>query len=187
MADSGDFRITEKKYLHLSSIPFTADGTIEGLVTVESTFALKVGMIVSLKSNTVTSQRYKIKQVISNTELKVGPEDKPITKFSDISTLIVVDGAALDFIEQKRQVIDLNEIDRQTYEEEPTMARRTHSVDWLGRSYDEQNPIPGKDRETAVLVNLKTLEMLGISLDNYVVVGDEIVSLTDGTLIKASS
>ncbi len=42
------------------------------------------------------------------------------------------------------------------------------------------------DTETAVLANLKTLELLGINLDEFVVVGDEITSLTDGTLIKAT-
>jgi len=41
------------------------------------------------------------------------------------------------------------------------------------------------DTEGAVLSNLKTLEMKGISLDDYICAGDEIVSLTDGTLIKA--
>lgn len=39
-------------------------------------------------------------------------------------------------------------------------------------------------REAGAHTNLKTLEMLGITLDNYVVVNDEIVTLSDGTLVK---
>ena len=39
-------------------------------------------------------------------------------------------------------------------------------------------------REMATLVNLKTLEMLGIPLTNYVVVDDQIVTTQDGNLVK---
>ena len=42
-------------------------------------------------------------------------------------------------------------------------------------------------REAAIANNLKMLELLGISLDNYVVADDEIISLSDGTLIKAGA
>lgn len=40
-------------------------------------------------------------------------------------------------------------------------------------------------REATVLTNLITLQLLGISLDNYVTVGDEVISDSAGHLIKA--
>ena len=39
--------------------------------------------------------------------------------------------------------------------------------------------------EMAVLTNLKTLELKGISLDDYICADDEIVALSDGSLVKA--
>lgn len=41
------------------------------------------------------------------------------------------------------------------------------------------------DRETSVGVNIETLELLGIDTSNFIIVGDELISLSDGTLIKA--
>lgn len=55
---------------------------------------------------------------------------------------LVADTATVQFLEDKRPVIDINEIHRAVYAEEPTVALRTHSVDWLGNAYTKENPMP---------------------------------------------
>ena len=43
-----------------------------------------------------------------------------------------------------------------------------------------------RDIEAAVTNNIKAIELLGLNFDDFVFAGDEIVSLNDGTLVKAS-
>lgn len=152
MANFTDPRVTEKRFLAIPPQVFTADGTSDGTITIDSTYCFKVGQVVTVVSSAVVPQRLKVKAVLSETELKVGPIDKPIFKFSDVSNLLVADTAMIELIDDsinsgsqasnKRPVIDLHEIYRQVYEEEPTVAIRSHMVDWLGRSYDVTNPMP---------------------------------------------
>ena len=178
-------RITEKRYKAIPPTLLTADGTINGLIEISNTYGFKVGQCVLFKQGTVHFKA-KIQKVLSDTQfIVINPNESIVTGNKlDMSTYLI--GATVELQESKRPVIDLLEIQRQIYEEEPTVALRTHSVDYLGRSYNNNNPKPTKSREEAVLVNLKTLEMLGIPLDNYIIVDNEIITLNDGTLIKAS-
>lgn len=149
MSDFNFPHITEKRYLEISPKSFTTDGTNSGVVTISSTYRFKVGMFVVIKSSTQPSFRVKIQRVISDTQFIVIAEKDAITTKNrlDISMYTVVDTATVEILEEKRPVIDINEIHRQVYEEEPTVALRSHSVDWLGRSYSPTNPLPV---ETAV-------------------------------------
>jgi hypothetical protein len=99
-------------------------------------------MVISLSSATQTPRRLKIKRVISETQMHVGEEKTKINEYADISAFLIADTAIVSFTESQRPVIDLNEIQRQVYEEEPTVALRGHAVDWLGRSYSIDNPLP---------------------------------------------
>lgn len=154
MADFKDTRVSEKRFYAIPPQVLTADGTSDGTITIGNTYGFKVGQIVTLVSNVVPPVRLKVKAVNSETEIKVGPLDKPVYKFSDVSNLLVIDNAMIELVDDsinngsqasnRRPVIDLNEIQRQVYEEEPTVALRTHAVDWLGRSYDASNPMPVK-------------------------------------------
>jgi hypothetical protein len=56
-------------------------------------------------------------------------------------------------------VIDLHEIQRQVYEEEPTVALRSHLVDWLGRSYCADNPLPVSLEDLDVTIERKLTSM----------------------------
>lgn len=143
MADFIVPRITEKRYYAIPPQSFTADGTVDGVVTILNTYSFKVGQLVILKSNT-QNLKVKIQKVISETQLIVINIDQAVTTKSklDISMFLVADTATIELLEDKRPVIDLHEIQRQVYEEEPTVALRSHSVDWLGRPYDKTNPLP---------------------------------------------
>jgi hypothetical protein len=141
MSDFPLTRITEKKYLAIPSTALTANGTIDGLITVDSTYCFKVGQRVYFKQGT-THKLAKIQRVTSETQFVVIEVDKSIvtTEKLDMSGFTV--GTTVELNESKRPVIDLHEIQRQVYEEEPTVALRNHLVDWLGRSYDASNPMP---------------------------------------------
>jgi hypothetical protein len=142
MADFTLPRITEKRYFKIIPQPFTADATNQGLITIASTYSFKVGQLVIIKSTTQPDLKVKVQTVISETQFIVIDIGEAVTtkKKLDISAYLLADTAAVEFLEDKRPVIDLHEIQRQVYEEEPTVALRTHSVDWLGRPYDKTNP-----------------------------------------------
>jgi hypothetical protein len=123
---------------------FTADGTIKGLITVSSTFPYKVGMVIGLSSSTQAPSRFKIKRVISDTQMYVGLETTNITTYSDMSMYLVSDSATVSFSESPRPVIDINEINRQVYQEEPAIALRVLPVDPYGVTIGENNPQPVK-------------------------------------------
>lgn len=134
-------RITEKKYLAISTTPFTADGTVDGIVTIVNTYCFKVGQCVLLKQGS-THFVVKIKRVISSTQFIVIDKDKSVTTHDKLDISSFLAGTTVELQEVKRPVIDLLEIQRQVYEEEPTIALRSHLVDWLGNSYDPTNPMP---------------------------------------------
>ena len=152
MADISNPRVSEKRFYAIPTQILTADGTADGTLTISSTYCWKVGQVVTITSSTSSPRRLKIKAILSENILKVGPIDKPIYKFSDVSDLLVADTATVELVDEaafnghgagnRRPTIDLNEIYRQVYEEEPTVAYRNHLVDWLGRSYNEKNPMP---------------------------------------------
>lgn len=142
MADFTTPLMSEKRFYTLPDSLFTADGTDKGLVTVESTFPYKVGMMISLSSSTKGPTLFKIKRIISETQMYVGDKGTNIVTYSDVSTFTVAEGATVSFSEQERPVINLNEIQRQVYAEEPTIALRTFPVDALGRGFTVDNPFP---------------------------------------------
>ena len=143
MSDFNFPHITEKRYLEISPKSFTADGTVLGLITISSTYRFKVGQSVIVKSSTQPDIKVKVQKVISETQLIVIDVSESVTtrKKLDMSMYLLADAATIELLEDKRPVIDLHEIQRQVYEEEPTVALRSHLVDWLGRSYDKANPM----------------------------------------------
>lgn len=142
MADFNTPRISEKKYYTIPDQPFTSNGTINGIVTIASTYGFKVGMTVTLKSDSLQPRNLKIKRIISETQFHVGEDKTRIWEYADITGFLVSDNAIISLTEQERPVIHINEIQRQVYEEEPTVALRTMPVDWLGRPYSVDNPMP---------------------------------------------
>jgi len=175
MSDFNFPRITEKRYMEISPKSFTADGTINGVLTISSTYSFKVGQQVTIKSDTQPILKVKVQRVISETQLIViDIGEAVITKKKlDMSMYLVADTATIELLEDKRPVIDLLEIQRQVYEEEPTVALRQHSVDWLGRPYSEDNPLPTKN------VNAPTVEELSLRFDE-ITCGSTIMYLGEG-------
>ncbi len=152
MANCDETRLSEKRFYAILPQAFTADGTSDGIITVADTYCWKVGQIVTVVSSASPPRRLKIKAVLSETIIKVGDIKTPIYKFIDVSDLLVADSAMIELIDDsinsgsqasnRRPTIDLHEIQRQVYEEEPTIALRSHLVDFLGRSYCPDNRLP---------------------------------------------
>jgi len=141
MSDFTTPRITEKRYLIIPPTALTANGTIKGLIEIENTYSFKVGQCVLFKQG-ATHFKAKIQRVVSETQFIVIDAEKSIITNDKLDMSAFLIGSTVELKETKRPVIDLLEIQRQVFEEEPTIALRSHLVDWLGRSYDTSNPIP---------------------------------------------
>lgn len=138
----GMARITEKRLYAVPSQNFTANGDQSGKVTIANTTNFVVGHIVIIKSNTQPSLILKVKRIISNTEMFVGPEKEPIQARVDLSLYLVADTATVHASEQNRPSIPEQDVERNTYAEEPTVARRVTLVNPMGDQYDALNPVP---------------------------------------------
>ena len=178
--------ITEKRYTAISPVPLTINGTTSGLITISSTYRIKVGQILTFRSNSSAIRLAKVKRVISSTQfIVIEPKDSVVTSNKlDMSMFTVADTATVELSEDKRPVIDLLEIQRQVYEEEPTIALRSHMVDWLGRSYDKSNPVPVEITDGSISIGTVNAE-LEVQLshkDNYPNSGDvaDSVRIGDG-------
>jgi len=181
-------RITEKRYLAITATPLLADGTADGVITVVNTYCFKVGQCVLFKQGGAFLKA-KIKRVISDTQFIVIDMQESVTTKNKLDMSSFLAGSTVELMEDKRPVIDLLEIDRAVYEEEPTVALRTHWVDWLGRSYDITNPVPVQLSEGSVEIGSVNAE-LEVQLshqDNVPDAGDvaDSVQIGDGQDILA--
>jgi hypothetical protein len=168
--------ITEKRYFSQQPQLLTADGNADGLITIASTYRIKVGQLLVFKSNIATTKVVKVQRVVSQTQfIVIDPKDTITTKNKlDMSMFLIADTATVEYSEDRRPVIDLLEIQRQVYEEEPTVALRSHLVDWLGRSYDKSNPVPVELSDGSISIGTVNAE-LEVQLshqDNVPDVGD---------------
>ncbi len=141
MSDFTSPRITEKRYLVIPPVTLTVDGTVDGVITVGNTYCFKVGQLVIFKLGGA-NKLAKIQRVTSDTQFVVVEAGESITTNNKLDMTAFTAGSTVELMEGRRPVIDLLEIQRQVYEEEPTVALRSHLVDWLGRSYDSTNPVP---------------------------------------------
>jgi hypothetical protein len=162
----------EKFWAAIGPMPLTAPGTTTGRLTVASTEGLRVKMVVTLTDPSFDPLRLEIKRVISATQFDVGEIGKSISHRADVSAFGI--SSSVRTMEQGRNSIPENEIDRATYEEEPVVARRVIGVDTLGRPWTKDNPLP-VDAEVNVEVN--------VALDAFTPTPDSVlpVGSIDGT------
>lgn len=132
----------EKKLKAVPARAFIANGTNLGKLTVVDTHGFKVKQVVVLQSTTQGSLPLEVKRVESLTVMYVGPIGTKITDRSDVSSFTTADTSTVRADEQNRPNVPEQEVERITYEEEPTMARRVTLVDPMGDQYDIGNPIP---------------------------------------------
>lgn len=159
MGSFNDIRITERRYLSMEPLPLLSNGTSDGLIIVENTYGIKVGQILAFDNGT-SNLRAKVKIVLDETTFIVIGKDKPITSHDKLDMSAFIAGSTFTLYEANRPAINEFETQRAVFEEEPTVALRTHLVDWLGRSYSDGNPIPISTAEnklsSPVIININT-------------------------------
>jgi hypothetical protein len=128
----------EKLWSAVGPIALTDAGNSRGLVTVASTAGFKVKMAVTI-SDGISAQLLEVKRVVNSTQMFLG-EKGDIKLRSDLSSFLA--GSTILALEQPRNSIPLQEIERAVYEEEPSVAYRTISVDQFGNYYNDANPLP---------------------------------------------
>lgn len=132
----------EKRWKKVAPKLFTANGTIDGIVTVSSTRGFYAKQKVFLKSNTISRQKFEVKEVLSKTQLRVGPATSDMREYSNLSAFTTAQAAQIDAEEQARPAIPEKEFERAAFEEEPVVAKRVFLVDEIGEGYSSSNPIP---------------------------------------------
>ena len=132
----------EKRWAALAPIAFSADGTLDGVVTLATTARLHTKQKIYIQATAQSTQLLEVKRVLSHTQLVVGPQNQNLDATTDLSAYTVAAGAFLYAQEQPRPSIPLQEIERAVFEEEPVVATRVFPVDEWGNSYDAVNPLP---------------------------------------------
>jgi len=136
--------ITEKKIYKVSPIALTSNGTQTGSFTIPDSSIFRVGQIIILRSNSQSPLELKVKRIdpVDHVTLWVGPIKQNIASRTDISAFLVADNATIEANEQERPSVPEQEVERITYEEEPTAARRVILVDPWGCRINADNPLP---------------------------------------------
>ena len=153
----------EKRFKAVPPQSFIVDGNVYGLVSVINTKLFKVKQIVMLQNSSGNAVQLEVKRIESATNMYVGPVGGSIDKRYDTSLFTVVLGAFVYAEEQQRPKIPEQEVERNTYEEEPVVARRVILVDPLGNSIDDDNPLPIDGTISVALDSAKTPTILNIT------------------------
>lgn len=155
----------EKRLKAVAPQLFTLDGTVNGIVTITDTRLFKVKQKIIIKATALPDLNLEIKRVYSSTQLAVGEikHQQGIDHRSDISAYILANAPFIFANEQPRSSVPEQEVERSTYEEEPTVARRVMLVDILGDRADFIRDNVGVNR-LAVDANI-TLSNAEINLD----------------------
>lgn len=143
------------KYLPaVAPVSFTSDGTSEGKIALADPSLFKTRQLVLIRANAQNSILLQVKRVES-TAIFVGPEDNNPRNHSNVSAYTVAGLANVSSLEQLRPFIPKDgpdpqnfSLDDYTFEEEPTVAKRSILVDALGQKLDTINS--GGKRRLAV-------------------------------------
>jgi len=137
----------EKRWIAVPPQAFAADGTADGKITVTDSTLFKVKQLVILVSNTIPSRDdLEVKRIPDKNTIFVGPKGGNIDSRVDLSAYLLTDSSTIAANEQQRSKVPEQEIERLTYEEEPTVARRSVLVDKMGDKIDSVQDSHGVNR-----------------------------------------
>ena len=168
----------EQKLAAVSPQAFTADGTSLGVVTIQSTCGFYIKQYVNLKSDTLPESAFQVKNILSETQLIVGPNNNSLKASpqnqSNISTYLVADGATISAPEQNNFPIPGDDHYNTVYMPAPVMSDRVIGIDCYGNPWDANNPLPVAFDGT---INISDVHILGPSPTN-----NELVVNADGSI-----
>lgn len=135
----------ERKLAAVPPQAFTANGTPEGVATIASTAGFYIKQFIYIKSNTLQPAGFQVKNVLSTTQLVLGPSDNSLKaplKPLDLSAYTVSDGATISAAEQDNFTIKPDDHYLSVYLPAPVSADRVIDVDPYGNPYGPNNPYP---------------------------------------------
>lgn len=144
----------EKYYKEVPSQFFTANGTVNGVVTISSTSSFRLNQLAVILHPSLPSVAGEIKAIFSDTQMAIGPNGSNPNMRIDLSAYDV--SSTISAPEQQRPVIATQDIDRSTYEEAPVVARRIIPVDDSGNILKFVRNSPGEPKSLAVSVDKLT-------------------------------
>jgi len=156
----------ERKLAAVPPQAFTADGTSTGVVTIADTTGFYIKSFVYLKSDTLQSAGFQVKNVLSNTQLILGPADNSLRaplNPTNLSAYLVSDDATISAPEQDNFTIKPDDHYLATFLPAPVSADRVVPVDPHGNFYDAANPLPISFDGT---VNIGDVHILGPAPSN---------------------
>jgi hypothetical protein len=131
--------IYEKRWKAVSPRTFTSSGTSLGVVSISSTKGFYVKQKVLVQQAGV-STAFQVQEVLSKTQLVLGPVGSDLKQVSDLSAYTTA--ATIRADKQTRPAIEAKEYERAVFEEEPVVAKRVVLVDEVGDKYAKDNPLP---------------------------------------------
>lgn len=167
----------ERKLAAVPPQAFTANGTPQGVVTIASTCGFYIKQDVCLASNTIPSAGFQVKNILSETQLILGPKNNSLNaplNPTDLSAYTVADHATISAQEQNNFPIKPDDHYLAVYMPAPVSADRTLGVDCYGNPWDANNPLPVAIDGT---INIGDVHILGPSPDN-----NELVVNADGSI-----
>lgn len=164
----------EKRFAAVAPQLLTSDGTAQGQITVVNASLYKVKQTISLQNSVAGPKQFQVQRITNINTIFLGPvgSSNIVYERSDVSAYTVAAGSFIFAIEQPRTTVPEQEIERLTYEEEPTVARRVIMVDAMGDKYGPDNPLPIAFDGTIAVGNV-TIQ------DDQ---GDELAINTDGSI-----
>jgi len=128
----------EKRFAAVAPQLLTSDGTALGQIKVANASLYKVKQTISLQNSVVGPRQFQVQRITDINTIFLGPlgSSNIVNDRSDVSAYTVASGSFIFSIEQPRTTVPEQEIERLTYEEEPTVARRSVLVDKMGNKID---------------------------------------------------
>lgn len=165
----------EQRWPRVIASPISINGV---LITVPNTYNLRAKQQVQLQQIGVQPYPCEIVTVFNETEIQVksiqrSEDRRPLSEIDFKKAIAIYDGGTLVALEQKRNILTGDIVNRAVYAEEPTMALRTHSVDYWGRPFTTENPLPVQLSDGSINIGTveANLEVQITHLDNWPVPG----------------
>ncbi len=148
----------EQRWPHVILTPISINGVI---ITVPNTYNLRAKQLIQLQQTGLDPYPCEIVTVFNQTDVLVrsiqtSDNTRPLLEPQFKTAIAPYSGGTLVAIEQKRNSIDPAFINRAVYAEEPTMALRSHLVDYWGRPWTTDNPFPVQLSDGSI--NIGTVE-----------------------------
>jgi hypothetical protein len=136
----------EQKLAAVPAQPFTSDGTALGVVTIADTTGFYIKQLINLQSTSQPQILLQVKNVLSNTQLIVGPNNNSLkaspNNYTNITTFTVAQGSTISAPEQNNFPIPNDDHYNTVFMPAPLMADRVVPVDPHGNFYNDNNPLP---------------------------------------------